>query len=241
MPSRISGGMNRFARVGDDSDTPSDTPIAVGTAIEADYKGEGVYYAGAVTAGPEADGSYTVRYYDDGVVEAGVPRARIRVTDDGTLPSRPPPKGNVDVPPFSVKWAGSDVTESETTEGKFSVSLGEAQERAIELPTTAPDPLPPDMVVHVRMLSGEDFALDIAADDALATLKVALEPRVGVPPAQQRLFLPGSAAALTDEAATLRAPEQGRQLITRGLFLRQAWRVRRVAAPSRCRRARGRG
>ena len=79
MPSRLRGGMNRFARVGDDADAPSDTPIAVGTTIEAEYLGEGIYYAGVVTAGPEADGSYTVRYYDDGVVETRVPDSRMRV------------------------------------------------------------------------------------------------------------------------------------------------------------------
>ena len=101
---------------------------------------------------------------------------------------------------FTIAWADG------LTRRPFQVSSGSVRapqpQPSADVPPDAP--LPPDMVVFVRMLSGEAVELEAAADDSVATLKATLEQRVGVPRQAQRLLRPGHASPLAD-ASTLRA------------------------------------
>ena len=101
---------------------------------------------------------------------------------------------------FTIAWADG------LTRRPFQVSSGSVRapqpQPSADVPPDAP--LPPDMVVFVRMLSGEAVELDVAADDSVATVKAKLEQRVDVPLRAQRLLRPGHASPLAD-ASTLRA------------------------------------
>ena len=95
---------------------------------------------------------------------------------------------------FTIAWADG------LTRRPFQVSSGSVRapqpQPSADVPPDAP--LPPDMVVFVRMLSGEAVELDVAADDSVATVKAKLEQRVDVPLRAQRLLRPGYASPLAD-------------------------------------------
>ena len=57
-------------------DEEPEPELKVGSAVEADYKGKGKYYAGKITR-VRLNGTFDIDY-DDGENELGVPRSAIR-------------------------------------------------------------------------------------------------------------------------------------------------------------------
>ena len=64
----------------------ADDVLAVGTAVQADFGGQGKFYAGKVDRVNEHDDPSKITYdilYDDGDKERGVPRSRLKVNGGG--------------------------------------------------------------------------------------------------------------------------------------------------------------